>query len=79
MKGITLEELLREICIKYDIKEEELKSKTKRKQIVEARREYCYKAVEEHKYTGVAVSKLLGIDASAVSWAVKKYLESKYR
>ena len=42
-------------------------------------REYCYKAVEEHKYTGVAVSKLLGIDASAVSWVVKKYLESKYR
>ena len=79
-KGHTLESIAGKVSTLYSIGQEEMLSKGRRKTTVEARSLFCYIAVHDFNATVTEVARLIGMAASAISYAVmrgKKIAEEK--
>lgn len=73
-KGKTkrkLKDIAEEICRKRGVNLEELKTKNRRKGLIEIKKEFIKNSVQENGYSCAEVSRFLGIDISNVSRAIQ--------
>lgn len=70
---ISIDDLAEKVCNKYDISLTELKSGSRRKESIEARRMMAWLGMRELGYSGAEVARYLGVTSSCITRAVSSY------
>lgn len=71
-KGYDLDTVEQKVCRMFDVKPDEIHSKSRQKKRAEARGLYCYWAVVELGYALADLARILGMTGQGVGYAVRR-------